>query len=135
MEKCWLCGQASFECVGKAGPAVLADGGNLFCSRISIVSGVSPSAMDSIIPVFSASGYILGFLGILIVHRIFVVLYRVFFHPLSRFPGPALAASTTLYRAYYQVYRDGDHLAQATRLHETYGDLSPSISEENKIDR
>lgn len=61
-------------------------------------------------------------MGILIVHRICVVLYRLYFHPLKEFPGPKLAAASTLYRAYYQVYRDGDHLAQATRLHDRYGD-------------
>ena len=78
--------------------------------------------MASAIPAVSAYGFVLGVIGILLVYRILIVLYRLYFHPLSRFAGPKLAAATTLYRAYYQVYRDGDHVAQATRLHGVYGE-------------
>lgn len=57
----------------------------------------------------------------LVTYRIIIVIYRLYFHPLSQFPGPKLAAASTLYRAYYQMIRDGEHVAQWTRLHEVYG--------------
>ncbi|KAI0871745.1 cytochrome P450 [Hypoxylon argillaceum] len=58
---------------------------------------------------------------VFVAHRASIVFYRLYLHPLSRFPGPKLAAATTLYRAYYQIIRDGEHVAQATKLHEQYG--------------
>ena len=58
---------------------------------------------------------------VFVTHRATIISYRLYFHPLSRFPGPKLAACTTLYRAYYQMVCDGEHVAQATKLHESYG--------------
>ena len=60
-------------------------------------------------------------LCVFLLYRLSIIIYRLYFHPLSKFPGPKLAAVSTLYRAYFQMWRDGDHVAQATRLHETYG--------------
>lgn len=45
----------------------------------------------------------------------------VFFHALSKYPGPPLAAATTLYRAYYDIVKDGGWLEHLFSLHETYG--------------
>lgn len=56
-----------------------------------------------------------------LLYRVGIIIHRLYFHKLSKFPGPKLAAASTLYRAYFQIWRDGDHVAQATRLHETYG--------------
>ncbi|EKM81552.1 hypothetical protein AGABI1DRAFT_69832 [Agaricus bisporus var. burnettii JB137-S8] len=47
----------------------------------------------------------------------------VFFHALSKYPGPPLAAATTLYRAYYDIVKDGGWLEHLFSLHETYGIL------------
>ncbi|KAI0887003.1 cytochrome P450 [Annulohypoxylon maeteangense] len=58
---------------------------------------------------------------VFVTHRTTIVFYRLYFHPLSRFPGPKLAACTTLYRAYYQMVCDGEHVAHDTKLHESYG--------------
>jgi hypothetical protein len=57
-----------------------------------------------------------------VVYRLLVIVYRLYLHPLSGFPGPKRDAATTLYRAYYQVYRDGGHVEQFTKLHAQYGD-------------
>jgi hypothetical protein len=60
-------------------------------------------------------------LVIFFVYQVICVGYRICFHPLSHFPGPWCAAASTLYRAYFQIWRDGDYVAQVTHLHEIYG--------------
>ncbi|KAF5388089.1 hypothetical protein D9615_000247 [Tricholomella constricta] len=46
---------------------------------------------------------------------------RQFFHRLSAFPGPRLAAITTLYKIYYEVFREGELLQHLIELHAIYG--------------
>ncbi|GFF32239.1 trichodiene oxygenase [Aspergillus udagawae] len=48
-------------------------------------------------------------------------IYRLFFHPLSRYPGPKLTAATFLYEFYYDVIKGGQFLFQIERMHERYG--------------
>lgn len=48
---------------------------------------------------------------------------RLYFHPLSRFPGPALAALTDYYVSYYVIFKDGAWITQLRALHERYGAL------------
>lgn len=38
-----------------------------------------------------------------LIHRILLIIYRVYFHPLRHVPGPFLAKCTILYRTYYDV--------------------------------
>jgi hypothetical protein len=59
----------------------------------------------------------------LLAYSIVLGLYRLFFHPLAKFPGPKLAAVSTLYRAYYQVWKDGALLYKSIELHNSYGML------------
>lgn len=46
---------------------------------------------------------------------------RLFFHPLSRFPGPRLAALTYYYQGYFEVLRDGGLVEHLETLHAIYG--------------
>ncbi|KAJ3492973.1 hypothetical protein NLJ89_g11123 [Agrocybe chaxingu] len=48
-------------------------------------------------------------------------LYRLYFHPLSSIPGPRRAAVSTLYRAYYDIIRDGEWVLHLESLHAKYG--------------
>lgn len=57
-------------------------------------------------------------------HRVYIIVYRFYFHPLANFPGPRLAAVSTLYRAYYQCYKDGKLLHKTMQLHKVYGKVS-----------
>ncbi|EKM57484.1 uncharacterized protein PHACADRAFT_206389 [Phanerochaete carnosa HHB-10118-sp] len=50
-----------------------------------------------------------------------LTLYRSFFHPLARFPGPKLAAATYWYSTYYEVWKDGALIEHLEELHKRYG--------------
>lgn len=50
-----------------------------------------------------------------------VVLYRLFLHPLSRFPGPRKAAATGWYQAYYEAWMGGEQTKNNMKLHAEYG--------------
>ncbi|OQO06915.1 hypothetical protein B0A48_07481 [Cryoendolithus antarcticus] len=55
------------------------------------------------------------------VYSLTKLFYRIFLHPIARFPGPRLAAATYLYEAYYDVWRDGQFLFHLDALHDQYG--------------
>lgn len=50
-----------------------------------------------------------------------VVLYRLVFSPLAKFPGPRLAAATRLYETYFQIVKGGIFTWHIDQLHERYG--------------
>lgn len=47
--------------------------------------------------------------------------YRLFFHPLARIPGPKIAALTTWWEVYENVWRQGHLPLELKKLHKTYG--------------
>lgn len=55
-------------------------------------------------------------------------LYRLYFHPLSKFPGPRLAAVTHLYEFYHDVVRNGMFLWKIQEMHEKYGETASMVS-------
>jgi hypothetical protein len=55
-----------------------------------------------------------------------LVFYRLFLHPLAKFPGPKLAAATYWYDFYYDVLKGpvpGQMMYQIEDLHKTYGPI------------
>lgn len=50
-----------------------------------------------------------------------LVAYRLFFHPLAKFPGPRLAAATSWYEAYYEIIQRGQFSNKISELHDKYG--------------
>ena len=58
---------------------------------------------------------------VLIVYYVCLGVYRIFFHPLAKFPGPKLAGLTLWYEFYYDVIGRGKYLWKIKELHEKYG--------------
>ncbi|KAF1975730.1 cytochrome P450 [Bimuria novae-zelandiae CBS 107.79] len=53
----------------------------------------------------------------------YVALQRLFWSPLSKFPGPTLAALTLWYEFYFDVVRGGMYIWEIKRLHDIYGPI------------
>ncbi|KAM0418947.1 hypothetical protein ACHAPT_012105 [Fusarium lateritium] len=49
------------------------------------------------------------------------VIYNLFFHPLSKFPGPKIAAIGSYYEFYHDVVKDGTYLWRIEEMHRKYG--------------
>jgi hypothetical protein len=47
--------------------------------------------------------------------------YRLYFHPLARIPGPKIAALTTWWEVYENVWRGGHLPIELKELHKIYG--------------
>ncbi|KAJ5738047.1 benzoate 4-monooxygenase cytochrome P450 [Penicillium malachiteum] len=50
-----------------------------------------------------------------------LLIYRLYFHPLSHIPGPPLAKITYLYEWYYDLYKGGQFTFKLPDLHRKYG--------------
>lgn len=51
------------------------------------------------------------------------VVYRLYFSPLAKFPGPKLAAATLWYEFYYDVVQKGRYTWEIGKMHEKYGTI------------
>ncbi len=56
-----------------------------------------------------------------LLYYVVTVVYRLYFSPLSKFPGPRLAAATLWYEIYYDVVKRGQYTFKLRELHEKYG--------------
>ncbi|KAF8463077.1 cytochrome P450 [Kalaharituber pfeilii] len=59
--------------------------------------------------------------ALILLYPIGLILYRLYFHPLARFPGPKLAAITSWYEVYWNVVKDGQACYKRKQWHEQYG--------------
>jgi hypothetical protein len=76
----------------------------------------SHSSSTSVLPALAltaAAAYLLYGLGL--------VVHRLYFHPLSKFPGPRLAAATFWYEAYFEIVKTGAFGFHISELHDKYG--------------
>ncbi|EMD63707.1 hypothetical protein GGP41_005656 [Bipolaris sorokiniana] len=49
--------------------------------------------------------------------------YRLYLHPLAKFPGPKIAAVTSFYEGYYEIVLKGQYSKQISKLHDQYGPI------------
>lgn len=64
----------------------------------------------------------------LIVYSVGLGVYRLYFSPIAKFPGPKLAALTLWYEFYHDVVRGGQYVFKIDELHEQYGMVTPLSS-------
>lgn len=69
------------------------------------------------------SGFMTYALLATIVYAISLAIYRVYFHPLSKFPGSELAASTYWHETWYDVFKDHSYVWKIKAMHERYGPI------------
>ena len=65
--------------------------------------------------------FLLPFVLTFIIYLTSLAVYRLFLHPLAKFPGPKLAALTRYYEAYHDVVRNGQYTFKIAELHKEYG--------------
>lgn len=53
-----------------------------------------------------------------------IAFYRLYLHPLAKFPGPKLAAVSRWYEGYYDVICSGHYTFKIEELHKKYGKVS-----------
>lgn len=58
-----------------------------------------------------------------------LAIYRLYFHPLSKFPGPKITALTGWYAFYNDVILKGQYYHKILEMHQKYGMFSsPSLN-------
>ena len=72
--------------------------------------------------IFSLLG-VEALLGFALLYVILLMIYRVCFHPLARFPGPKLAAATGWYEFYFDILHGTEYtfMHEIERIHEVHG--------------
>ena len=77
----------------------------------------------------------LSFLGY-ILYCCGVMVYRLYLSPLAKFPGPKLAAITTWYETYFELFKGigGQYTFQIEKMHKQYGTLGLVLSTSWAID-
>ena len=78
--------------------------------------------MESVADLFSHPQRVLQVLILAyVVVIVTAAVYRLYFHPLAKFPGRKLAALTLWYEFYHDVVRRGKFAFEIEKMHQEYG--------------
>jgi hypothetical protein len=117
---------------------------DVFCSytpKFSNISSTLPSVssmalswiMDGLAATVTLSN-VLRLLTLWMSYHFVRALYNISpWHPLSRIPGPKLAAMTLLYEFWYDFALGGTYTKVIRKMHETYGENRPTISSSSSM--
>jgi hypothetical protein len=64
--------------------------------------------------------------ALVVSYFLLLCVYRLYLHPLARFPGSKLAATTKWYEIYHDVWDEGRYHQKISDMHDRYGPY-PSI--------
>jgi hypothetical protein len=77
----------------------------------------------TLLATMSWTSILVAIAAMLSLRGMWLVVYRLFFHPLSNVPGPRLAAITYWYEGYFDAYLLGQFGFKIEELHQKYGKL------------
>lgn len=60
-------------------------------------------------------------IAVLLSYIVYGIIWRVYFSPIAKFPGPKLAAISMLYEIYHEIVLGGKYTFKIKELHEKYG--------------
>ena len=66
-----------------------------------------------------------------ILYELCLAIYRIFFHPLARFPGSTLAKATFWHETYYDAFKGHQYVWKIKEMHEKYGPVIRTNPEGN----
>ena len=90
-------------------------GDNIYVPVTAMAIRLSDSIPWPILAAYVAAVYL--------TYSVCLVVYRLYLSPLSKFPGPKLAAATQWYETHYELFYDGGGMftKKIKKLHEQYG--------------
>ena len=65
---------------------------------------------------------------LLLAYFVGLAVYRLYFGPLAKFPGPKLAALSKWYEAYFEIVENGKFTFAIDRMHDRYGESTLQTS-------
>lgn len=89
-------------------------------------TGATMTTTFALFTSYSTSTLFATSVALLLFYFIGIVISRLYLHPLSKFPGPRIAAVTRWYEFYHDVIQDGTYVKYYPVLHEKLGTYTSS---------